>query len=303
MVIKGLQDYGYEDLATRLSAIYLANMSRVLSDTGTIWENYAPEFARGHGVKDMVGWSGDGPIALLIENILGIRTTASDHKLFWRPRLMGRNGVENLTVGSAKVSMIASKVVFKQRELAVTSTEPFTLMVDTGEFPLKKFEVKRGENRFSIESSSSFTLTYPVVVPPSKEVRATPADLAYGKSVVASSVLSPEFSAKMAVDQSGDTAWKSHDAAPQSLTVDLGGIRPLGFIHVYWGDEYASKFSIEGSADGSSWVVFYSSESGKGGDDYVPVIGKGARYVRLKCAEGDGKHTLVAVKEIQIFGR
>ena len=69
MVVKGLQDYGYEDLATRVTTVYLTNMADVLDKTGTIWENYAPEHPTGHGARDMVGWSGDGPIALLIENI------------------------------------------------------------------------------------------------------------------------------------------------------------------------------------------------------------------------------------------
>ena len=72
--IKGLEVYGYDSLAHDLSKNHLDLMYQVYQNTNTIWENYAPDYAeRGSNSRsDFVGWSGCGPIALLIENVLGI---------------------------------------------------------------------------------------------------------------------------------------------------------------------------------------------------------------------------------------
>ena len=144
MVVKGLQDYGYEDLATEVTSIYLINMAEVLDSTGTIWENYAPDSAAGHGVRDMVGWSGDGPIALLIENELGIRTSAAHRQISWRPRLPGRNGLENLKVGQTTVSLVASKIDGGRRELSMTTTEPIEVVLNVSGKTERTFHLKPG---------------------------------------------------------------------------------------------------------------------------------------------------------------
>jgi glycogen debranching enzyme len=144
MAVKGLQAYGYEDLASRVTARYLANMTQVLETTGTIWENYAPEKPVGHGVRDMVGWSGVGPIALLIENILGVRGQAADGGVLWRPRLRGANGVRGLTVGKVRVTLIAGPLSRGKRSLTMTVDHPLTVTVDTGIGTPKAFRLSPG---------------------------------------------------------------------------------------------------------------------------------------------------------------
>lgn len=132
MVLKGLQAYGYDDLAAALALRYLDNMAQVLAATGTIWENYAPEKPVGHGARDMVGWSGVGPIALLMENVLGVRPQAASRTVLWRPRLRGENGVRGLTVGNARVTLLASALKAGRRALELTTDSPLTVIVDTG---------------------------------------------------------------------------------------------------------------------------------------------------------------------------
>ena len=43
MVIRGLERYGYTDLAREIALNHLTNMGRVFEKTGTVWENYAPD--------------------------------------------------------------------------------------------------------------------------------------------------------------------------------------------------------------------------------------------------------------------
>ncbi|HEX5323978.1 MAG TPA: trehalase family glycosidase [Capsulimonadaceae bacterium] len=144
MVLKGLQDYGYDDLATRVTEIYLDNMSKVLDQTGTIFEHYAPEMPMGLGVKDFVGWSGDGPIALFIENVLGIRASAANGRIDWRPRLAGENGLKNLAVGPTHVSLVASPIAGGKRALTMTTDQSITVVVDAGVGRKKTFHLKPG---------------------------------------------------------------------------------------------------------------------------------------------------------------
>ncbi|RYG40195.1 hypothetical protein EON79_23030, partial [bacterium] len=144
MVVKGLEEYGYENLASKVTSRYLGNMAEVLRTTGTIWENYAPEHSAGHGVRNMVGWSGDGPIALLIENVLGVRAFAANRTATWRPRLPGENGLRNLTVGSTHLSLVASPVENGARTLTMTTDAPWTVTVDTGKGKPQTFRLKKG---------------------------------------------------------------------------------------------------------------------------------------------------------------
>jgi hypothetical protein len=116
----------------------------VLDKTGTIWENYAPEHPTGHGARDMVGWSGDGPIALLIENVLGVRAQAITQSAPWRPRLPGENGLTRLTVGAAHLGLVASPIQNGRRTVTMTTDRPFTVTVDTGAGKPSVFHLKPG---------------------------------------------------------------------------------------------------------------------------------------------------------------
>ncbi len=110
-IIKGLEKCGYEDFATEATDKYLTAMAAVFKDTGTVWENYAPEEPLRPGkpaAHDFVGWTGDGPIALLIENILGFRSDGVRHRLEWRLTRTDRHGIERLRLGDVTVSAICA---------------------------------------------------------------------------------------------------------------------------------------------------------------------------------------------------
>lgn|GEM_PF-3355745 len=132
VVIDGLQGYGFHQLATLATRRYLSNMSTSFQNTGTIWEHYAPEGGAGSGMKDFVGWSGLGPIALLIESVLGIRVDGAIDTVQWRPTLARRNGLTNLNVGTAVVSLVASPIADGSRTLTISTTQPIRVAIDTG---------------------------------------------------------------------------------------------------------------------------------------------------------------------------
>jgi len=118
-----------------MSRIYLGSQSDLAnvgsrSDdyrVGTIWELYAPtELEPGtcwdastYGASDYIAYSGHGPIAMLIENILGFRVDAPDDQLTWNVRRMDCHGIRRLRFGDNLLSIWSDPRTEKQPLLTV----------------------------------------------------------------------------------------------------------------------------------------------------------------------------------------
>jgi len=136
MVVRGLDEYGYGDLAREIAAKHLNNMSQVYKTTGTIWENYAPEspMQGKPAAPEFVGWSGLGPIAMLIEDIIGIRADAARNLIYWRVKETGRHGVHYFKFGGHTVSLLADprKSPDESPMLHVTTDSTIKFLVEVG---------------------------------------------------------------------------------------------------------------------------------------------------------------------------
>jgi hypothetical protein len=71
MVLRGLQQVGKPELAQTLAQRFYGTVAEVFQNSGTFWENYAPEFASyGNPAKpDFCGWTAIVPIAIWREFI------------------------------------------------------------------------------------------------------------------------------------------------------------------------------------------------------------------------------------------
>lgn len=154
MVVKGLVQQGYRDVAVAIAEKHLAAMSNVYKQTRTIWELYAPEYympaTQAGGVEmcmpDFVGWSGLVPISMLIEDILGFEASAVENTLAWRLHRQDRHGIENFRFGNIITSLVCESASGEEpRSIKVTANRPYTLLVN-GE----KIEIKKGEIVFKI---------------------------------------------------------------------------------------------------------------------------------------------------------
>jgi glycogen debranching enzyme len=111
MVSAGLENYGYPDLAREIALNHLRHVGMVFQETGTIWENYAPQ-SSAHGEparRDFVGWSGLGPIAFVIEYAVGIRADALTNTVTWDVRSARRVGVERFWFGGKTVALVCEE--------------------------------------------------------------------------------------------------------------------------------------------------------------------------------------------------
>jgi neutral trehalase len=131
-IIEGLEAYGYHELARKASYNYIDGIYRVYDSTGTFWENYMPDYyiPPQRSKPDFVGWTGIGPIALLIENVLGFNVNAVDRTLIWRITRMDEHGIENLRMGENIVSAVCgTRTKNDPLELAVSTKEDLKLIL------------------------------------------------------------------------------------------------------------------------------------------------------------------------------
>lgn len=153
MVVSGLKTYDQYDLAREIALNHLQNMAVIYTDFvpseqgvafeerfddgyHTIWECYAPEQPAPatrwdntfYSRQDFVGWSGLGPIAMLIEDVLGFTLSGWNNTIEWRLQRTDRHGLENIRLGDQLISLIAEP---KGDELTikVNCEEPFQLDV------------------------------------------------------------------------------------------------------------------------------------------------------------------------------
>jgi hypothetical protein len=138
MVVRGLDRYGFTDLSREIALNHLDNVTAVYLETGAIWENYAPtRVARGDGaLRDLVGFSGLGPINFLLEYAIGLRPDAPHRTLTWTIRSDQRVGCERYRFGGLLVSLVCEAPdSFGQRALRVESNGDFRLRIVLNERP------------------------------------------------------------------------------------------------------------------------------------------------------------------------
>ncbi|MBE6652494.1 MAG: glycoside hydrolase [Ruminococcaceae bacterium] len=107
MVLKGLDRVGYHDLAFDIGCNTLDNVVKVFNATGTVWENYAPEYPKeGWARPDFVGWTGIIPVAIMFEYVFGIKSDANNDEIVWRVNLTEKHGIEQYPFGGRFVDLI-----------------------------------------------------------------------------------------------------------------------------------------------------------------------------------------------------
>ena len=77
------------------------------------------------------------------------------------------------------------------------------------------------------------------------------------------------------------TRWGSAFSDPQWLDVNLGSVQTIGTVQLVWENAYAKAFQIQVSNDNSTWTTVYSTTTGTGGVETIPLSGVSGQYVRF----------------------
>ena len=151
MIIKGLENYGFEELASDATNKYLYAMSETLrekNDLGGVFSSELP-FLR---VGDYTAWASLGPIALLVENSVGFRVNGAKNTLEWRLNRTDAHGIENLRVGRANVAAFCAprKHARAAAKLEISTDAPLKMRVWNGR-KFADFELGAGEATLEIK--------------------------------------------------------------------------------------------------------------------------------------------------------
>ena len=121
---------------------------------------------------------------------------------------------------------------------------------------------------------------------------------ALGATALASSAVNCDV-ARDCLDGAKSTRWHSAPGADQWLEVDLGAKTPIEWIGLRWGVDYARRYRVLISNDGSTWTTVKGMANGDGGLDGF-FLGVSARHVRVRCiesAQGAG----YGLRELQVL--
>ncbi|MBK8985935.1 MAG: glycoside hydrolase [Chloroflexi bacterium] len=137
MVLRGLRNVGQFALAHTIAANHLENVWDVYQHTDTFWENYAPEQAApGEPARaDFVGPSGLSPIAILLEDVIGLSVDWPLRRVTWDRRLetAALYGVRNYPLGQEGTL----ELLGDQTQVTVNTDVPFTLVIRDGSLNLQ----------------------------------------------------------------------------------------------------------------------------------------------------------------------
>jgi beta-glucosidase len=105
-------------------------------------------------------------------------------------------------------------------------------------------------------------------------------DLALDQPTTASSVQSGTDYDAVDATNGGGSRWSSAFSDPQWIEVDLGSEQNICSVGLDWEAAYATAFSIQVSNNNSTWTTVYSTTTGTGGNETIPVSAT-ARYVMM----------------------
>ena len=155
MIIAGLKRYGEYEFATTTAWNHITNMEKIFTgyfpDTSlidekywancnaTVWELYSPENDQ-PGTRwdtynlcrpNYIPTSGFGPVAMLIEDVLGFNVNGPDDQLTWRLWLLNKHGIRNLKFGNNLVTLWCEKRETKESPVDIKglTSSPFSLTI------------------------------------------------------------------------------------------------------------------------------------------------------------------------------
>ena len=108
-------------------------------------------------------------------------------------------------------------------------------------------------------------------------------NIAYKRTITASSIESDEYLASNAVDGDGTTRWASEFADNQNLIVDLWQSYTISTVKVAWEAAYASQFQVQVSNDNTTWTTVHENYNATGGTQTIEFTPVSARYVKIYC--------------------
>jgi hypothetical protein len=210
-------------------------------------------------------------IAVMIACFLSA-TAAAGTAIMWKAPTARTDGRLLSVSEIAKYKLFVDDALVADN-ISATATST-TTTVPAGVHTIKMLTVDTGGRASDYSAAVTKTVTDPV--PPAP-------NLALNKPVVVSSIESSTYTGGKAVDGLATTRWASilPGKDPEWLRVDLGGSFNVNKVVIRWDGAYARSYEVQGSIDGISWTVLYTTSAGVGGVSTIVIPINASRYVRI----------------------
>lgn len=132
-------------------------------------------------------------------------------------------------------------------------------------------------------------------------------NLALGKPATVSTSQDSSHGGDKAVDGNLITYWQTKRYSLTSPTaewiqVDLGSPAILTQIILRWNTYYAKSYTLQISNDNVTWSTIFSTTTGAGGVETIPLSSVNARYVKLNTTAWSNVLQRVWLYEFEIYG-
>jgi len=129
MLLKGLRTVGKSALAHQIAMNHLSNVWQIFRRTDTFWEYYEPErpVPGDSAHPDSIVGTGVTPIAMLLEDVIGLSADWPQRQVVWDRHLSGDGqwGVRNYPLGTqGRLDLLGDS-----KRIQVTTNTPFTLTI------------------------------------------------------------------------------------------------------------------------------------------------------------------------------
>lgn len=118
-----------------------------------------------------------------------------------------------------------------------------------------------------------------------KKIKLPISGVSANSSITASSIENEARAASYVFDNNTQTRWSSRFSDPQWLEMDLGEIKDMVGMTLYWETAYGKSYDISISPDKKEWSKVYSTTEGDGEIDDIYFGRKKARYIKILCKE------------------
>ena len=159
--------------------------------------------------------------------------------------------------------------------------------------------------------TTKLTTTYALFTPIIATIGSAPwvgqgpglSDLARHKPVIVSSTETANTPAQCAVDGDRDHyyRWASASSDPQWIYVDLQGSYSVNLVVLRWENAYGRSYQIQVSPDAATWTSVYTTTTGNGNIDSIPLTPVVARYVRM-YGTARGTTNGYSLWEFEVYG-
>ncbi|MCL5282753.1 MAG: choice-of-anchor D domain-containing protein, partial [Planctomycetes bacterium] len=189
-----------------------------------------------------------------------------------------------LTLGSTAVTVNQEVPVAQINTLIYTPTSGYT--------GSDSFQWNGSDGSLYAVSGAAMNLT----------ITAAAANLALGKTAVASTIQNASFPASYATDGDIDSRWGSQYSDNEWFYVDLGSVYTINRVVMLWTVAYARSFKLQVSNDATTWTDVYSTTAGVGGTEDItlasPASGRYVRFLGLQRATQWG----YSFYEFEVYG-